>query len=136
MDSLDVNFIEKQLEDRDYVILPDSSDDEFDYLNPCTADLKKIFKLKSNIEIGIVSSKKVRHIGLYSSDIILPVIIGVSANVIAGVILFYINRYLKDSDNVQSKIVFKDNKKGYDSIDFKGSCSDLKEILQEMTSDD
>ncbi|MDD9197484.1 hypothetical protein PVK62_16790 [Aliivibrio sp. S3MY1] len=136
MDSLDAKFIDKQLEVRDYVILPDSSDDEFDYLNPCTADLKKIFKLKSNIEVDIVSNKKIRHIGLYSSDIILPVIIGVSANVIAGVILFYVNRYLKDSDNVQCKVVFKDNKKGYDSVDFKGSCSDLKEILQEMTSDD
>ena len=136
MDNLDADFIEKQLDDRDYVILPDSSDDEFDYLNPCTADLKKIFKLKSNIDIDIGSNKKVRHIGLYSSDIILPIIIGVSANVIAGVILFYINRYLKNSDNVQCKVVFKDNKKGYDNIDFKGSCSDLKEVLQEMTSDD
>lgn len=133
---LNVEFYDGQLDGKDYAILPNGSDEDFDYFSPCTADLKKLFKIKSNIDVNIPSKKQARHIGLYSSELILPIIIGASGSLIAGIILMYIERFVSNDKELQCKIVYKSNKKSYKSIELKGSRSDVVKLLKEIESDD
>ncbi|MGM7881150.1 hypothetical protein [Pectobacterium versatile] len=135
-DELNKEFYDEQLDGKDYAILPSGSDEKFDYLNPCTADLKKLFKIKYNIDVNISSKKQTRQISLYSSEIIIPIITGASASIIAGVILMYIGKFISNDKNLQCKIVYKASKKGYKSIELKGSSSEVVKLLKKIEADD
>lgn len=95
-------------------ILPEYYTDENDVLNGLAPNINKIF-LQSNINCKLVYHKdRYTYLTLNDADIIFPLLFDISIGLVANVIGYYIDKFIKakkSNPNIKVKFISKETKK-------------------------
>ncbi len=127
-------------EDKIY-ILPESNKDGVDILNEYSPDMRKI-ATANGIECEVIHGEEYYFLDLKSSEVILPLILGITSNACFELIKMIIQKYFISSPNTLKVRIITKNKKRknveskYEKIELKGTANDVLKAMKMLQSKD
>lgn len=141
MTKKEVNFIDlnKEMEKRgtnfkdDVVyILADNYEDDCDILNENTPDVYKILKTLYP-EVVIVKQNEYVYSSLKSENFIFPLLMNITVDVLGGLILYFITKFISsDETKLSVKFIKKESKNKYVEYHIEGNKSEVLEALEKL----